>query len=155
MCSSDLRAPTTPVGPGEAIRIMTGAPMPSGADAVVMVERTRPDGDEVEVESAAPGDHVRAAGGDVGAGDEVFAPGTLLTPAHIGVLASLGRRSIRCFPRPRVAVVSTGDELVVDGPLAPGQIRDSNRPMLLALLAASGCEPIDGDRKSTRLNSSH
>src|SRR5205085_5774935 len=82
-------APTTPVGPGEAIRIMTGAPMPDGADAVVMVERTRVDGDNVVVEVAQPGEHVRAAGGDVGAGDVVFERGTALTPAHLGVLASL------------------------------------------------------------------
>ena len=138
------RAPTTAVGPGEAIRIMTGAPMPPGADAVVMVERTRADGDTVEVDVARLGEHVRAAGGDVRTGDTVFARGTVLTPAHIGVLASLDVREVLCFPRPRVVVVSTGDELVARGPLEPGQIRDSNRPMLLALLAAVGCEPIDG-----------
>ena len=138
------RAPTTAVGAGEAIRIMTGAPMPPGADAVVMVERTRTEGETVTVERAEPGDHVRAAGGDVRPGTEVFAPGTRLTPAHIGVLASLGAASVGCHPRPRVAVVSTGDELVAEGALAPGQIRDSNRPMLLTLLAESGCEPIDG-----------
>ena len=138
------RAPTTAVGPGEAIRIMTGAPMPPGADAVVMVERTRTDGDTVEVEAAAAGDHVRAAGGDVAAGAVVFTPGTLLTPAHVGVLASLGVAQVMCHPRPRVYVIATGDELVESGPLAPGQIRDSNRPMLRALLADAGCEVIDG-----------
>src|SRR6185437_7857979 len=78
------RAPTIPVGSGEAIRIMTGAPMPEGADAVVMVERTRVDGDDVVVEVATPGEHVRLAGGDLEAGDVVFEPGTLLTPAHLG-----------------------------------------------------------------------
>ncbi len=138
------RAPSTPVGPGEAIRIMTGAPMPPGADAIVMVERTRADGDTVEVEAAQPGEHVRAAGGDVRAGDVVFTSGTVLTPAHVGVLASLDVHSVSCFPRPRVVVVSTGDELVARGPLEPGRIRDSNRPMLLALLAEVGCEPVDG-----------
>jgi molybdenum cofactor synthesis domain-containing protein len=138
------RAPTTPVGAGEAIRIMTGAPMPDGADAVVMVERTRVDGEHVDVEGAQVGEHVRFAGGDVEAGAVVFEAGTLLTPAHVGVIASLDLQTIACFPRPRVCVVSTGDELVERGPLAPGQIRDSNRPMLLTLLAEVGCEPVDG-----------
>ena len=138
------RAPTTPVGPGEAIRIMTGAPMPDGADAVVMVERTRLDGEFVDVETARVGEHIRFAGGDVEAGATVFDAGTLLTPAHVGVIASLDLQEIACVPRPRVCVVSTGDELVERGPLAPGQIRDSNRPMLLALLAEVGCEPVDG-----------
>jgi molybdenum cofactor synthesis domain-containing protein len=138
------RAPTTPVAPGEAIRIMTGAPMPDGADAVVMVERTRIDGDNVVVEVAQPGEHVRRAGGDVAAGDVVFERGTVLTPAHLGVLASLDVREMVCHPRPRVGVISTGDELVAEGPLAPGRIRDSNRPMLLALLDELGLEPVDG-----------
>lgn len=138
------RAPTTTVGPGEAIRIMTGAPMPDGADAVVMVERTRVDGDNVVVEVARPGEHVRAAGGDVDAGDVVFERGTVLTPAHLGVLASLDVHEVLCHPRPRVGVISTGDELVAEGPLAPGRIRDSNRPMLLALLDELGLDPIDG-----------
>jgi len=139
------RAPTIAVGPGEAIRIMTGAPMPEGADAVVMVERTRPDGDgAVIVEMARPGDHVRLAGGDVEAGALVFPRGTRLTPAHLGVLASLDVSEVSCRPRPRVAVVSTGDELVASGTLAPGRIRDSNRPMLLALVEELGCEAIDG-----------
>jgi len=138
------RAPTTAVGPGEAIRIMTGAPMPDGADSVVMVERTRVDGDDVVVEVAKPGEHVRRAGGDVGVGDLVFTPGTLLTPAHLGVLASLDVHEVLCVPRPRVGVISTGDELVERGALAPGRIRDSNRPMLLALLDDLGCEAVDG-----------
>jgi molybdopterin molybdotransferase len=139
------RAPTIAVGPGEAIRIMTGAPMPEGADAVVMVERTRLAGDgAVIVEVAQPGDHVRLAGGDVEAGALVFPRGTRLTPAHLGVLASLDIPEVSCRPRPRVAVVSTGDELVASGTLAPGRIRDSNRPMLLALVEELGCEAIDG-----------
>jgi molybdenum cofactor synthesis domain-containing protein len=138
------RAPTVAVGAGEAIRIMTGAPVPDGADAIVMVASTEVDGGDVVINVAAKlGEHVRPAGGDVEAGQLVFQPGTVLTPAHIGVLASLDRHEVKCHPRPRVGVVSTGDELVERGPLAPGQIRDSNRPMLLALLAASGCEPVD------------
>ena len=137
-------APTIPVGPGEAIRIMTGAPMPDGADAVVMVERTRSDGDDVVVEVAQPGEHVRGVGGDVQAGDLVFERGTVLTPAHLGVLASLDVREVACHPRPRVGVISTGDELVERGPLPAGRIRDSNRPMLLALLDELGLQPVDG-----------
>ena len=138
------RAPTIAVGPGEAIRIMTGAPMPDGADSVVMVERTRVEGDDVVVEVAALGEHVRRAGGDVEAGDLVFPSGTRLTPAHLGVLASLDVHEVSCHPRPRVGVISTGDELTERGALAPGRIRDSNRPMLLALAEDLDCEAVDG-----------
>ena len=133
------------VGTGEAARIMTGAPMPSGADAVVMVERTQTSGDVVVIEQRAEiGDHVRRAGDDLQPGDVVVEAGTVLTPAHLGVLASLGYRRVPVFPRPRVGVLSTGDELV-DGPeeLRPGQIRDSNRPALLALVRQSGFTPVD------------
>jgi molybdopterin molybdotransferase len=137
-------APTIEVGSGEAIRIMTGAPMPAGADSVVMVERTQSAGETVSIfEAATSGDHVRFAGGDLEIGQRVFDAGTVLTPAHLGVLASLDVTEVRCHPRPRVAVCSTGDELVVSGPLAPGLIRDSNRPMLLAVLEEAGCEPVD------------
>ncbi len=139
-------APTVPVGPGEAVRIMTGAPIPEGADAIVMVERTERDGaDGVLVQTAAAvGDHLRAAGGDVQAGDRVFEAGIVLGPAHLGVLASLGATDVPVFPKARVGVLSTGDELR-EGPveLAPGQIRDSNRPMLLAMLREAGCEPVN------------
>jgi molybdenum cofactor synthesis domain-containing protein len=142
-------SPTSSVGEGEAIRIMTGAPMPDGADAIVMVERTERDpaaaGDDgvlisLEVDS---GRHVRRAGGDLEAGDVVFEPGTELTAARIGVLATVGARRVRAYPRARVGVLSTGDELVESGPLSPGKIRDSNRPMLLAQLADAGAEPVD------------
>jgi molybdenum cofactor synthesis domain-containing protein len=142
-------APTTTVQQGEAIRIMTGAPMPDGADAIVMVERTQrdpgADGDDGVVVSVAvePGLHVRRAGGDLEAGDVVFEPGTVLTPARIGVLATVGARRVRAYPPVRVGVLSTGDELVEAGPLEPGKIRDSNRPMLLAQLADAGAEPLD------------
>lgn len=142
------RAPAVPVGPGEAIRIMTGAPMPEGADAVVMVEHTRSDGpgsDEVVIEeSVEPGQAVRKAGDDVGAGDVVLPPGAVLGAAQLGILASLGVTEVDAFPRARVGVLSTGDELVVGpAPLAPGQIRDSNRPALLAAVRAAGCEAVD------------
>jgi len=142
------RAPDRAVGAGEAIRIMTGAPIPPGADAVVMVERTAADGVDgvlIGVE-AGRGDHVRPAGGDLAPDAVVFEPGTVLGPAHLGVLASVGLTRVRAVRRPRVAVLSTGDELVAadaPGGLAAGQIRDSNRPMLLALVEETGCESVD------------
>ena len=141
-----------PLGPGEAMRIFTGAPIPEGADAIVMVERTeRRDGalpggvDAVEVRhTPRVGDHVRSAGDDMRAGQPVFGPGVELTPARLGVLASLGVTEVVARPRPRVGVLSTGDELVEGGgPLRPGQIRDSNRPTLLAQVAAAGFVPVD------------
>jgi len=138
------RAPSTPVGPEEAIRIMTGAPMPDGADAIVMVEHTTTDaGDVLVLREAGSGDHIRPAGGDVRAGQRVFEAGTVLGPAAIGVLASLDVSGVSAHPRARVGVMSTGDELVEHGRLAPGQIHDSNRPMLLSLAAEAGCEPVD------------
>src|SRR5262249_46722702 len=134
-------APARGVEPRGAIRLMTGAPGPRGGDAVVMVEYTERDGDAVQVMHAAtPGDHVRAAGGDLAPGDPVFPAGTVLGPAHVGVLASLGFHEVEVVSRARVGVLSTGDELVERGPLHPGQIRDSNRPMLLALVAGAGGE---------------
>jgi molybdopterin molybdotransferase len=138
------RAPTQPVREGEAIRIMTGAPMPDGADSVVMVEYTEREGDAVRVLHAArPGDHVRAAGGDLAPGDLVFSAGTVLGPAHLGVLTSSSFEDVEVVPRARVGVLSTGDELVERGPLHPGQIRDSNRPMLLAQVADAGADAAD------------
>jgi molybdenum cofactor synthesis domain-containing protein len=133
------------LAPGEAMRIMTGAPMPEGADAVIMVELTRPAGFDVLVlAEVPPGNHVRRAGDDIMAGTEVFHPGTVLTPGHLGVLASIGRQTVRVYRRPRVGVMSTGDELV-EGPepLQPGQIRDSNRLTLLSLVAEAGFHPVD------------
>ncbi|HEX5267400.1 MAG TPA: gephyrin-like molybdotransferase Glp [Acidimicrobiales bacterium] len=136
--------------PGEAIRIMTGAPLPPGADAIVMVERTRPassvsGGDAVQILAEADrGDHVRRPGEDVRPGDRVVGSGTELRPAHLGVLASVGVTAVEVHGRPRVGVLSTGDELVEGGgALEPGQIRDSNRRTLLALLRDSGFEAVD------------
>jgi molybdopterin molybdotransferase len=133
------------LGRGEAIRIMTGAPIPDGADAVVMVELTRSEGAEVDVlAEVPPGNHIRPAGDDLEPGTEVFTAGTTLGPGHLGVLASLGVEAPLVHRRPRVGVLSTGDELVVGAaPLAPGQIRDSNRVTLLSLVREAGAEPID------------
>jgi molybdenum cofactor synthesis domain-containing protein len=139
-------APTVAVGPGEAVRIMTGAPIPDGADAIVMVESTAPSGaDHVRIEAVATaGDHIRPAGDDVQPGDVVIGAGVAVTPAHLGVLASVGATTVTVYPRVAVGVLSTGDELVQGGgPLRPGQIRDSNRPSLLALLEESGAVAVD------------
>ena len=139
------------VGPGEAIRIMTGAPVPEGADAMVMVEDTErrgtgPDGTErVSVlRSVSSGAAVRGVGDDVRAGTLLYGPGTVVTPTVVGVLASVNAATVAVMRRPRVAVLSTGDELVDDGtPLRPGQIRESNRSMLVGLVDAAGCEAVD------------
>ena len=147
--ATQLAGPVVPaeVGPGEAVRIMTGAAVPPGADAVVMIERTEPsaDGASVVIEAPVePGTAVRRAGEDLRAGDVVVTPGTVLTPGRLGVLANVGATSVAVHRRPRVGVLSTGDELVDGGaPLEPGHVRDSNRPTLLALLAASGFVPVD------------
>jgi molybdopterin molybdotransferase len=135
------------VGHGEAIRIMTGAPLPAGADAVVVQERTHP-GDEdatVVVEGRVePGAAVRRAGEDVRPGDVVVEAGSVITPGRLGIIASVGLERVPVRRRPVVGILSTGSELV-DGSarLQPGQIRDSNRPMLLALARAAGCEVVD------------
>ncbi len=140
------RVATQRVVVGTAIKIMTGAPIPEGADAVVRVEDTSQSGEIVTIKVGVPrGTSVRSAGGDVEAGTEVITTGIRLTPAHIGVLANLGIAQVAVHRRPRVALASTGDELVpVDGPaLGPGQIRDSNRPMLAAMLTELGVEVVD------------
>jgi molybdenum cofactor synthesis domain-containing protein len=136
-----------PLVAGEAMRIFTGAPLPDGADAVVIVEVTErlDDGRAVRIGAAVdPGTHTRAAGEDLKPGERVLAAGDELTPARRGVLASLGVAEVTAHPRPRVGVMSTGDELVAgSAPLQPGQIRDSNRPTLLAMVAEAGFTPVD------------
>ncbi len=139
-------AAVTEVVPGTAVRIMTGAPVPPGADSVVPVERSVAVGaDQVDLDEApALGAHVRPAGDDVAVGSRVLEAGTLLRPAHLGVLASVARRHPLVVPRPRVGVISTGDELVDDDrPLGPGQIRESNRPTLVAAARSYGVDAVD------------
>ncbi|MGP8301259.1 molybdotransferase-like divisome protein Glp [Streptomyces inhibens] len=147
------------VGPGQAARIMTGAPVPPGADAVVPVEWTdggtgegpaatmrahsaapQDAGGEVLVHRpAAAGAHIRARGSDVGAGEPALAAGTVLGPSQIGLLAAIGRGTVRVRPRARVVVMSTGSELVQPGEaLGPGQIYDSNSFQLAAAARAAG-----------------
>ncbi len=135
---------TKSLSPGEAARIMTGAPMPQGADTVAQSEITsEEDGYVLVYEAVKPGKNIRRAGEDVMAGDRVLAAGTPLGPAEIGVLASLGRPQLLVHRRPRVAVISTGSELVeVDQPLGPGQIRNSNSYSLRALCRQLGVEAI-------------
>lgn len=144
-------APDRPLGEGEAIRIMTGAPLPDGCDAIVMVEdseRLGIDADGVErvrLSATVPvGSGVRGAGDDVRVGDEMFPTGMRITPATEAVLASVNAQTVTVFPRLRVAVLSTGDELIDDGsPLLLGQIRESNKTMLASMLAEAGCEVVD------------
>ncbi|MCZ6739998.1 MAG: molybdopterin molybdotransferase MoeA [Actinobacteria bacterium] len=134
---------------GQAIRIMTGAPMPDSADTVVRVEDTTAEGDKVRIHTVvAEGKYVREAGGDVRAGQVVFDPGLRMGPIHVGVLATLGLVEPVVSRRPRVGVMSTGNELQPPATqnLAPGMIRDSNRPMLVGLLEDAGAEVIDYGR---------
>jgi molybdopterin molybdotransferase len=138
-------APTRAGPRGGAARIMTGAPMPPGADAVVMVEDTVSDGASVRVDKPArPGQHVRRRGSDVALGEPVLAPGQRLGPGAVGLLASFGVQTVAVAARPRVALVTTGDEVVPPGaPLGPGQIYGSNAHALAGLVLAAGALPVD------------
>jgi len=135
--------PDRDVGPGEAMRIMTGAPMPDGADTVVRVEDTDNASDVVTITAATPkGISIREAGEDLKKGERILDAGTVLRAAEIGLLASVGRAQVLVRKRPRVAVFSTGDEIVdLDAPLERGQIRDSNRYTLASAVRAAGAEP--------------
>ena len=138
--------PTREVVPGTAIKIMTGAPLPAGADAVVQVEDTDPGYDEVLIRIGAPaGTSVRPAGEDVAIGTQVLAAGERLTPARLGVCASLGYHEPLVGRRPRVAIMSTGDEIVPPNTpdLQPGKIRDANRFTLGGALEELGVSVID------------
>jgi molybdopterin molybdotransferase len=139
------RTPQVPVGPGQAARIMTGAPIPAGADAVVMVERTRLlDDQRVAIEDRPPqvGQNVLPRGREMRRGETVLTAGAVLRPQEIGLLATVGRALVKVHPAPRVAVLSTGDE-VVEAPQVPGpgQIRNGNGPMLAAQAARAGGVP--------------
>jgi molybdenum cofactor synthesis domain-containing protein len=136
-----------PIGPGQAARIMTGAPLPAGADAVCMLEECSDENDGTVVVIDHPvtkGEAVRHVGEDVCVGDVLAVTGAVLTPAHLGVLANQGMDEVWIHPRPRVGVLSTGDELTAGpGPLVPGQIRDANRHTLLGLVRREGWTAID------------
>ena len=131
------------VEPGTAVRIMTGAPLPPGADAVAPVEDVVESDGVVSVPSSvAPGSYVRAAAHDTRAGDEVVLAGPL-SPAKLAVLASLGLGAVEVRRRPVVAILSTGDELVAPGePLRPGRIHDANTVALTAAVVEAGGEPL-------------
>lgn len=140
----------TQLNAGEAARIFTGAPIPPGADAVVMQEDCEAlDGDQVKVSKAVPaGQWIRRSGEDVTRGAKVLAQGTRLTPAELGLAASIGLAQLQVSARPRVALFSTGDELVMPGDVAPdampaGAIYNSNRFFLRAMLQRLGCEVTD------------
>ncbi len=144
--------PRTSVETGQAVRIMTGAPMPEGANAVVRFEDSSEVWREAErppavwvaiVQPVSPWEHVRHAGEDMQAGRTVLTVGTVLNPAHIGVLATLGYGSVVVTRRPRVALLATGDELVpADAPLAPGKIRNANEYTTAALVVEAGGIPV-------------
>jgi molybdopterin molybdotransferase len=134
----------TAVAPGTAIRIMTGAPIPPGADAVVRVEDTAAAGEWVEVCAEVPVDqYVRPAGEDVRRGEVVLRRGTIIRPQEVGMLATLGQSQVPVTRRPRVAILATGDEVVeIDAPLAPGKIRNANSFSNAAQVVKHGGTPV-------------
>ena len=137
-------APPSIVRSGEAVRIMTGAPLPPGTDAIARSEITvRGDGTVLVLAAVGPGQDVRISGEDVKKGDAVLARGTLVRPPEVGMLATLGRRDAAVVRKPRVAVLATGDELVDPWePVTPGKIRNSNLYSISAQVKACGAEPI-------------
>lgn len=148
---------STVIGPGEAAKIMTGAPMPEGADSVIQSEHTEDLGAEVKIlQSVKLGKNVRRAGEDVASGEVVLAAGAELGPAEIGLVASLGYGRVKVHRLPRVAIISTGSELVeVDAPLTPGKIRNSNSYALRAMCQQLGVEAdllgiVPDDYEATR-----
>lgn len=144
--------PDVKLSPGTAVRIMTGAPLPPGADAVVPVEdtneawrdRERPLPTQIKVtRSVSPGDYIRHPGEDIEAGETILQKGHVLRPQEVGVLASLGISQVSVIRKPRVAILATGDELLeVDQPLEPGKIRNSNGYTQAAQIIALGAEPV-------------
>ena len=133
-----------PLRPGSTLKVFTGGRLPRGTEAVVMVEHAELAAGRVRFTAAAPhGAHIRRAGEEFRRGEVVLASGRRVTPAVIGLLASFGRASVAVARRPRVALVTMGDELVAPGePLLPGRIHDANGPALVAALAAAGAVPV-------------
>ena len=144
--------------PGEAVRIMTGAPLPEGFDTVVQVEDTEKDGEVVRIfASLGKGKNIRSAGEDVKAGTRILEEGTLLRPAHIGMLASIQRSMVSVYQQPRVAILSTGDELLeIDEAWQEAKIVNSNSYSLTALVSECGGVPLQlgiaKDRREELLN---
>ncbi len=139
-------APKRPLATGAAWEIMTGAPVPDGADAVAMLEHVEVAGGEVRLaksRSLEAGENIVPRGAEARRGAEVLAPGTRLRPQQIALAAACGYATVPVFGRPRVAILATGDELVpVEAAPGPAQIRNSNAPMLAALVAAAGGKPV-------------
>jgi molybdenum cofactor synthesis domain-containing protein len=134
------------LGPGTAARVTTGAPIPPGADAMVMIEETTEEAGRVHIKdrNIQPGNYIRPVGQDIQAGQRVLAQGTGLGPAELGLLATIGKTAVSVHRRPIVAVMSTGDEIVEPGaPLRPGQIRDANRFTLMSAVRQAGATPLD------------
>jgi molybdopterin molybdotransferase len=143
------QTPSGPLPPRSVWEIMTGAPVPAGADAVIMLEHVEASGaaeaNKIRLlppRTIKPGENIVAQGAQARAGNELLSAGTALHSGQIALAAACGYASLEVFPRPRVAILATGDELVpVASSPAPGQIRNSNAPMLAALVAAAGGEP--------------
>ena len=147
--------PARPVANGECIEIATGAPMPQGADAVVMVEETEKGaGGEVRIFTPVyPRQHVGRRGADIAAGQALLSPGDLLNPSRVGAVAATGATSVVVYERPRVATLSTGNEIADPGtPLGPGQIYDINRYTLGAVISAHGGVAVAKSTAPDRLN---
>jgi molybdopterin molybdotransferase len=149
--------PPGPVGPGEAIKILTGAPLPPGADAIAPVEDVEVGDDAIQLRGPVrPGAHVRRRGEDLRAGEPALLAGTVVGPGEVSVLASASRLTVPVVRRARVAILSTGDELVEPGrPAGPGQVYDSNGLAIAAAVLQAGGEPVQlgiarDDRPSLR-----
>lgn len=145
--AGSIRAGDPPAGPlpqGAAWEIMTGAAVPAGADSVVMLEHVEHSERSIRLSpgrAVEPGENVVGAGAEARAGDEIIRPGACLHAGHIAAVAACGQAAVEVFARPRVAILTTGDELVaIDASPAPGQIRNSNAPMLAALVERCGGE---------------